>query len=367
MRAAGYQTAFVGKYINEYGAVKPVVVPPGWMDWHASVGGGHYFENRLRESTGGAPVSNVYRGPYQTDLYTDIAVDAIERLIGRPAPLFLWVSYFAPHQGRPVESDDPSIGTPAVAPRHRNDFAGTPLRGQEYDPSFNETDVSDKPRYIRNRKRLSSQLLAQMTESYQQRLESLLAVDEGIADILEALEDSGELANTVIVFTADNGYMMGEHRIHAGKTVPYDPSAQIPLIIRGPGFPAGVDRHQVTALIDLAPTFLELAGGTAGLPLDGMSLLPMAANPNFAAARNLVVEAGPRGDSADDPWFYRGIRTQRRLYLEYEETNEVEMYDLVNDPFQLRNVSTDPSYSASRALLASSLDRLRDCSGAGCR
>ena len=366
LKSAGYQTAFVGKYINDYGLVKPVNVPPGWMDWHASVGGGDYFYSRLRESTGAAPVSNIYDGQYISDLYTDKAVDVINRRITAQDPLFLWVSYYGPHEGTPAEADDPPLGTPAVAPRHRNAFAATPLRKEEYDPSFNEADVSDKPNYVKNRMRLTANTQTWLKEVYQQRLESLLAVDEGIARIFEAISASGELNNTIFVFTSDNGYMLGEHRIPLGKTLPYNPSARIPLVIRGPGFPAGVQRSQPAGLHDLSPTFLEAAQGTAGLPQDGISLFAIAADPAAHAKRQLVVEAGPRSTDATAPWFYRGIRSAKWVYINYEETGEIEMYDLVKDPYQLKNVAADPAYSTQRAALARRLVALRECAGIAC-
>ncbi len=93
LRDAGYQTAFVGKYLNGYGTVKPVVRPPGWLDWHASVAGGNYFLTKLREKNGAAPiVTNTYDGPYQVDLYDDIATNIIAQRAPAAAPLFLWVS-----------------------------------------------------------------------------------------------------------------------------------------------------------------------------------------------------------------------------------------------------------------------------------
>ncbi|HEX6150058.1 sulfatase [Nocardioides sp.] len=355
---AGYQTAFVGKFINEYGAVTPVTVPPGWDDFHASIGGGHYFETTLFEN--GAPTT--YDGPYQTDVYGRVASDLIEERVARRAPLFLWASFYAPHVGRPREPDDPGINTPAVAPRHRDRFADRPLRSPR---SFDEPDVSDKPRHVRQRPRLSADLQAQMRESYQQRLESLLALDAAVGRIVATLRRSGELPNTVVLFTADNGWMMGEHRIHAGKTVVYEPSTRVPLIVRGPGFPAGTKRHQLVANIDVAPTFAALARTRPGLRVDGRSLLPLARRPSVGRDRRLVLEAGPRSRNA--PMFYTAVRTDRWLYVEYGETGERELYDMDRDPHQLVNQARNPAYREHRQRLARRLAELRDCAGRGCR
>ncbi len=127
------------------------------------------------------------------------------------------------------------------APRHRNRFANEPLPTP---PSFNEADVSDKPAGIRNRALLGAGRINAIRENYQQRLESLLAVDEAVAQIVNQLAAIGELDKTYIVFTSDNGFFHGEHRVPAGKVLVYEPSVRVPLIIRGPGVPAGQRRSQ---------------------------------------------------------------------------------------------------------------------------
>ncbi len=120
---------------------------------------------------------------------------------------------------------------------------------------------------------------AMLEESYQQRLESLLAVDDSVRHIIESLAAADELDDTIVVFSSDNGYMLGEHRIHAGKMVPYEESSRGPLIVRWPGFPSGATRAQWVANIDIAPTFAALAGVTPGLDVDGRSVLPLVATP----------------------------------------------------------------------------------------
>lgn len=354
---AGYQTAFVGKFLNKYG-IKPVRKPPGWDDWHANVGGGNYFDTRVWEN--GTPFQ--YTGPYQVDLHAGMVENVIKQRVPADAPLFLWASYFAPHNGLPREPGDPLTDTPAVAPRHVDRFVTEKLRTS---PSFNEADVSDKPSYVRNRALITPFAQKGLTNLYQQRLESLLAVDEAIARMISALAATGELDNTVIVFTSDNGYTIGEHRIPQGKAVPYEPSTRVPLVVRGPGFPPSATRSQLVANIDLAPTMVELADAQAGLPMDGTSLLPMAADPAADPGRDLVLEAGPR--TVDGPWYYTAVRTSKWLYVEYPETGEVELYDMVNDPYQLQNRAADQAYATQLGLLANRLAQLRDCAGETCR
>lgn len=354
---AGYRTAFVGKYLNEYGA-KPLPIPPGWDDWHAIVGGGNYFDTRIMENG----TAHQYTGPYQTSLLASIATDIVERDAPRAAPLFLFASFYAPHNGAPVEPDDPTIGTPAVAPKWSNFYDGVDfVRGA----AFNEADVTDKPAYIKALGPITSGIRAQLTEAAQQRAESLKSVDTAVGRIVRALADAGELRNTLIVFTSDNGYMRGEHRIVDGKIVPYEPSTRVPLVIRGPGFPAGVLRRQLTGHIDLAPTMLRAAQTRANLRVDGMALQPLAASAAAGKGRQLLLEAGPQ--QVGGPWFYRGVRTSGWEYIDYGTEPFVELYDMTKDPDQLRNLAYLPAYAERRAALADLLRRLRSCAGPSCR
>lgn len=361
LQDAGYSTTFIGKYLNRFGTVRPVEVPPGWDDFRGSISGGNYVQTTLFENGD----TQVYDDVNQTDLYADISSELIAERAADDEPFFLWASFFAPHNGRPSEDDDPTagIGTPSVAPRHQNAFDDEPLPD---DPSFNEDDVSDKPPVVSSQPPLSDQLVRDITELHQQRLESLLALDEGIEHMLTALEAAGELDETVVLFTSDNGYMLGEHRIHAGKTVMYEPSARVPLLVRGPGFPAGATRQQPVAVIDLAPTFVELAEATAGLTMDGVSLLPPAADPVAGADRVLVIEAGP--EKVGQEWNYRGVRNGRYVYVEYGETGETELYDMAEDPYQEANLTFEPDASARRVIaeMADLLEALRDCAGEAC-
>ncbi len=361
LRGAGYQTAFVGKYLNGYGTVKPVAVPPGWQEWHGAVGGGDYYTTKLRENTGGVLATRTYSGTYQVDLYDAIATDIIRRRMPADAPLFLWVSQYAPHSGTPREPDDPSMATPAVPARWKDHYASTPL---PTDPSFNEADVRDKPSYVRNKNRISLSLQAQIREANAQRWESLLAVDESVANIVETLRVTGELDNTVVVFSSDNGFMLGEHRIHAGKTVAYEASQMVPLVMRGPGFPAGATRVQPVANVDVGPTFADLADATPTLPVDGLSLLPLVSAPGSWPQRTLVIEAGP--STRGGPDWYHGIRTGRYKYLEYS-TGEVEFYDLSVDPDELTSLTNNPQFDATQAQLRQLFLQYESCAGATCR
>jgi N-acetylglucosamine-6-sulfatase len=363
LQQAGYHTSLLGKYVNGYdpiGLADPSQIPPGWTDWNSRVSGDGYLNTRLNEN--GTLVS--YEGQYQTDVYAEKAVDIVRRNAAGEQPFFIWVNFFAPHFGSPREADDPGTtgngDTPAVADRHRDVFASEPLPGV---PSFNEADVADKPRFIQNLPLLSAEDQADIRERYQQALESLLAVDEAIGRILSALEETGQADNTLVVFTSDNGFFNGEHRIPTRKREFYEPSARVPLILRGPGIPSGVSRDQVVANIDLAPTFVQAAQAEPGRAMDGRSLLPLARSPEIAQGRAILLEDEAVGSPVvqDAP---RGaaVRTPRFLYAEYDYPDgghDVELYDMREDPHQLDSRHHDPAYADARADLARLLRSLR--------
>ena len=150
-------------------------------------------------------------------------------------PFYLSLWYTAPHRGAPRDPDDPRRpGTPSPAPRHRDAYAG--IRMPRH-PNFNEKSMYDKPQVVADRPRLSPEFVAGVEENWRQEIESLMAVDEGVAQIVEALRRNGELENTLIVFMSDNGFMHGEHRALAEKVLPYEESIRVPLVMRGPGVP----------------------------------------------------------------------------------------------------------------------------------
>jgi arylsulfatase A-like enzyme len=361
LQRAGYHTVHVGKYLNGYPGPNRTHVPPGWTEWYGSIDPSTYqfFDYTLNENGrlvryGSDPAS------YQADVYSRKAVDAIRRLAPAAPPFFLSVAFLAPHSGGPRESDDPrNFATPVPAPRHRNRYASEPL---PQPASFNEADVSDKPAGIRSRPLLGAQQIANVTENYRQRLESLLAVDEAVAAMVTALRETGELDRTLIVFTADNGFFHGEHRVPSGKVLLYEPSIRVPLIIRGPGIPPGQHVTELAANVDLAPTIVAATGAPALRVMDGRSLLPLAKDPGRRTGRDILIERGPGGNNQQ---IFTALRTTRYLYAEYSNGDR-ELYDLAADPHQLTSLHAQPAFQALRTLLAERLARLRTCTGAAC-
>ncbi|MFN2472166.1 MAG: sulfatase [Gaiellaceae bacterium] len=362
LRASGYRTIHLGKYLNGYGGQSATQVPPGWAEWYGSVDPTTYDyvgftlnENGKHVKYGNAPAA------YQTDVYTRKASEIIRRVSSEPAPFFLSVAFLAPHWGRPRDPDDSRGGyTPAPAARHRDKFAKEPLPRP---PSFDEADVADKPLTVRQRPRFTAVQVRAMTENYQQELESLLSVDEGVAQIVAALDQAGVLDRTVILFTSDNGFLHGEHRIREGKNRLYEPSIRVPLLVRGPGFRPGTRVRELTANIDLAPTILDLANAVATRELDGRSLVPLLTDPTRRMARQIVIERPADGPTNE---LFSALRTNRYVYAEYTNGDR-ELYDLRRDPHQLNSVHAASPYAAIGADLARRLAVLRRCIGAACR
>lgn len=355
LKLAGYRTVHIGKYLNGYGRQRPTEVPPGWDEWFGAVDPStyRYYDYTLNEN-GKLVHYGTAAGDYQTDVYTAKAVDAVKRLAARAEPFFLSVAYLAPHSGGPRESDDPAnLATPVPAPRHRNRFSAEPMPRTA---SFNEADVSDKPLAVRRRPLFGPARINGITEMYRQRLESILAVDEGVAAIVRALQDSGELSRTLFVYTSDNGFFHGEHRIPNGKVQHYEPSARVPLVMRGPGVPRGVRITQPSINVDLAPTIVDAANAKVGRATDGVSLLALLADRTRFVGRDVLLETPT----------YAAIHTPRYVYVEHN-TGERELYDLKIDPDELASLHENTAYARVRSDLARRLLTLRACKAAGCR
>jgi N-acetylglucosamine-6-sulfatase len=189
-------------------------------------------------------------------------------------------------------------------------------------------------------------------------------VDESIERIIGALSARGELENTYIFFTSDNGYHLGQHRIPRGKNTLYEESARVPGIVRGPGVPAGLIREHFVLNIDFAPTFAELAGGSSPEFVDGRSLVPLlrsAVLPMEQWRQDVLLEVTANTGELTS----RALRTRDLVYFEYG-TGHVALYDLREDPYQVRSLheAVDPSMIEP---LSARLSALATCAGRSCR
>jgi Sulfatase/Domain of unknown function (DUF4976) len=188
-------------------------------------------------------------------------------------------------------------------------------------------------------------------------------VDEAITRMVAELRAAGELNQTVIVFTSDNGWQEGEHRVVQGKVRVYEPSIRVPLIVRVPGFASGAVTPAPAINVDLPRTLAAVAGAVPSRVQDGLDLREVAAGSERALARPLLNETGAPGLSNRN--FHQAIRTGTHKYVEYAN-GERELYDLRSDPDELVNVAGDPAQAGTLAQLDARLEVLKTCAGASC-
>ncbi|CAA9518813.1 MAG: Putative sulfatase [uncultured Rubrobacteraceae bacterium] len=366
LQGEGYRTALVGKYMNDY---RGDHVPAGWDDWYG-ISGGHKSHD-LNENGWIRHYDPLAHHP------DDVLADKAAGTLRPPedgSPFFMWVGTRAPHAPA-----DP-------APRHEDAFPGARLPRP---PSFDEGDVSDKPDWVRDNPQLERGEIPAMQDLYRNRLRSMLAVDDMVGRLVDVLEETGELDNTYVFFTSDNGWHAGEHRLNTGKWTAYEEDIRVPLIVSGPGVPEGETLPHMVLNNDLAPTFADLAGAAPPGFVDGRSLTPLLKDdppPDEDWRSAFLVEAatelGPTavlplsGDPLPENWRrvpreYWGrpgleaVRTMNHLYVEYGDGGR-ELYDLREDPHQLDNLY-ETADSGPLRTLRERLAALRDCAGEGCR
>ena len=381
-----YATGFTGKYFNDYAkdSAGRRYVPPGWDDWMASVEPGTYDFLRQTLNVNGRLVPRP--GVYSTRLFGQMGREFLSEHDTSGQPMFLYEAFVAPHGGAPRDPDDTDgVGTPYVEARYRDTYAGPTMTS---DPSYNEADVSDKtaPYFETRQAPLTPAEEAATAESLVQRRESLRTVDDEIAATLARLRELRELSSTYVILVSDNGYNQGQHRISSGKNVPYESAARVPLVIRGPGIPVGLDFEGVTGLQDLTPSILRMTNqlrDQANPDFDGRSLVPLITGAR-STGRAQLIEIAKASTTAIEPlppsaaplhpnsgtvaWQVHGIVTQDGWkYVEYPRTGAVEMYDLNADPYEMGNLSADSAYADKREELAQVLARYRWCDGAECR
>ncbi|HYV14740.1 MAG TPA: sulfatase [Conexibacter sp.] len=367
LQAAGYRTALMGKYLNQYrpGRIRTALggpyVPPGWSDWVVAGNGYPGFGYRL---TRNAHV--VHRGYRPRDYLTNVLAHEGVEFAGRAAadgvPFMLNVWTFAPH----------APATPAPQDAHRFATVTAPR-----DPAFDEADLSDKPLWLRHHAPLGPLQLQRIDDAFRQRVRSVQAVDRMVGRIEQRLRAAGVARNTYIVFSSDNGFHLGQHRLTPGKLTAYDPDVRVPLIVTGPGVPAGHVVDAMTQNTDLCPTFAELAGAQPPPHADGRSLAPFLRGEDPPDWRDAVLiehhgnvtglgdpDLPPAGSG--NPPTYEALRSKDALYVEYAD-GERELYNLATDPFELDNLA-DAAPPALLARLSASLAAMAGCHGAAqCR
>ncbi len=353
LSGAGYYTAMIGKYLNKYQNQPPI--PPGWTEWHAVAPDDQTVYDYTLNNNGILTQYGDSAWDYKQDVLTRKAVNFVNRRARKPRPFFLWLTYTAPHVGLPNPNPRPPFdcrGTAKPPTRYAAAFDSEPLPTP---PDFNEADVSDKPAEVRDLPSLDADQIAAIQRKYRCELESLLSVDDGVKSVIDALQAKGDLDNTLIVYTSDNGYFHGEHRIPGEKKRIYEESIRVPLEMRGPGIPQGVSVDPPVINADLAPTILDAADVPAGLEMDGHSLLPVIQHPAIDRNRELLIEEPA----------VKAIRTPRYMYAEYE-SGENELYDLALDPYELVSLDGKAAYASVETTLRYRLHKLEGCAGSTC-
>ncbi|MGH2539198.1 MAG: sulfatase family protein [Actinomycetota bacterium] len=336
--SAGYRTALIGKYFN--GAWPVEYIPPGWDRWVTFRGSQRlYYDYAL--SVQGRSRSF---GSAASDYSTSVLGGYAERFIrGADAadPLFLMLTPFAPHAPR------------IAGPGDSADVLDPWVPG----PNLPEADVSDKPDHIRE--------LATRTHGpharalWAQQVKALRAVDGMVVDVVRALRETGRLHDTIIVFTADNGIALGEHRWNY-KLVPYEESIRVPMVMRYDPLTEGATPRAMALNVDIAPTVTDLAGISAP-GAEGRSLVPVLSGARKSVRSSFLLEHEQyrAASGGADPPTFCGMRTHRHLFVRYA-TGEEELYDLRRDPYELRNLAEVSTYEVR-------LERLRSRARALCR
>ncbi|HEY2717440.1 MAG TPA: sulfatase [Solirubrobacterales bacterium] len=432
LQGSGYRTIHVGKFLNGYGDApydNGTEVPPGWSAWHTVLNADtdHYFYGYKLNDNGsidgpfgdsgswetreygerddpGCPTAPANGQPclYETDVFNRIAC---EELLGTSAeqPFYLQVDYTAPH------GDFRRPAGPEPATRHYGSFAGAPYPHSR-SQGFNEGNVNDKPRFIREAPYLTPTEIHTYRVYYQKGLEALRSVDEGVHAIVQTLGALHRLRNTYILFTSDNGFFYGEHRLTGGKFLAYEPSTHLPLLIRGPGIKPNTSTGELASVTDIAPTILELAGVTPDKSIDGRSLVPYWKDTELRTRRALLYESfvetadvnenggapeyepatgqsarasasrahplhlagehrggGPSANASivAPPKDYEGLRLGPYKYIEWPD-GEKELYDINKDPYELNNIVRDSNYFPIRAFMHAQLIRMETCVGRKC-
>ncbi len=354
LHAAGYRTAMMGKYLNQYQPADPV--PPGWDEWDVAGNGYPEFDYTLNQDGRRQP----YGGDAK-DYLTDVLAAKASAFIGSSAasglPFMLEVATFAPH----------APYTPAPRYAHAAQQLAYPKT-----PAYDRLPA-DPPPWLVGHAPLSAAEQDAITTTFRKRVEADLSVDDMIGELEHELQAKGLAQDTYFVFSSDNGFHMGEYTLASGKQTAFDTDIQVPLIVSGPGVPKGRIVSQLASNIDLCPTFQALAGLPVPADVDGHSLAGLWHGQDPADRRQaiLIEHHGPDFSPGDpdrqtqkpgDPPTYEAVRTATALYVRYAGGAQ-EYYDTVTDPYELDNLAG----KGVPAALRKALSALENChTGATC-
>jgi arylsulfatase A-like enzyme len=368
LQRAGYRTGFVGKYLNGYSSAEGAKPAPGWDDWFSLGSNPSYYGASASDQ---GRIRQLDDDRYLTSELHRQASSFIREAAG-DRPFFLWLAEYAPHPGGGTghsKCEDRAAPIPRSTDYRRFANAKFPKR-----PNFDEADVRDKPGYIGQLDRFNDREERDFEIAWRCAAAAMQEVDRGVAEILRELKSEGELDDTVVVFTSDNGTFFGEHRLSAKGNF-YEEAMRVPLVVRTPESVSGGEAPpraaQLVANIDLAPTMLELARATpcneeACRVMDGRSLAPLLRGEAPAAMRNRGILA----EKGENRCRFLGLRTPHYYYAEKLtrdrrragcKVQELELYDLRRDPYQLESIiDRNPRKDVQ---LSRRLNALTTCSG----
>lgn len=392
LQRAGYRTGVIGKFLNGYGYVPPLhcpqcdwmrYVPPGWDDWQVlpdygelNGAGGigyagaycmyHYTinDNGTLVTHGGADAD------YQTDVMAARAAGFVDSAATDPRPFFLWLAPLAPHFELCLPAANEFERDVRGAPRHLGSVPPT-VGFDPFRPSFAEADVSDKPAWFADEyPALVAADAVALQRGFRHRIEALRSLDDLVGRLRSRLEAIGAWDDTVVMFTSDNGWFHGEHRAW-GKVLAYEESIRVPLLLRGPGIPAGQTSAAMVLNNDLAPTLAALAGAMPDAVFDGRDLGVLFAGTAPADwRRRILVEHFRDGDWAPVSFAdYVAVRTaandeqgtHNRTFIDWRLDGHaygIEHYALDSDPFQIDSL---PGTGSIATRLRAAVAALREC------
>jgi uncharacterized repeat protein (TIGR01451 family) len=398
LRALGYTTAHIGKYLHGYGskpdlvylspAFDPHYIPPGWSDWSGLVDFYTYCVYDYKINRNGV-LTRYFRPPgvtestalYQTNVLADLAESFILAHRFDEAPFYLEVMPLAPHAERCADAYGggpvPGDGDFGVRIRPAPEYASAAVPPFVPGPAYDE-DVSDKPLWLSGTPPLTTGDFDDISAQYEQRERALLSVDRLLERVAAAL--GPRIDDTVLIFTSDNGWLFGDHRV-GGKVYAYQESVRVPLYIALPGSTRASTRANLVLNNDLTPSILDLvAPGYTDTGFDGRSIVPLLLQPDPPDWRDrslfLIEYSRSVLDPGQDSYpTYQALRSRDTLYVEsygglyYRGANEllgVERYDLVRDPHELSSLLHYPE-NGRDPILAPRLDLLVNCAGSDCR
>jgi arylsulfatase A-like enzyme len=361
MQAHGYQTGFVGKYHLHTN-------PVGFDHWSILPGQGRYHDTEFVEMGDENPSGIVmqgkrtaYTGWHSTDIITKKALDWFKNIRDPKRPFFYMLHYKAPHDlwenahryddyladveiPEPDNLQDHGSGRSPALDQSTQDIAGTSHHTQ-----FTEAIKAMPP---------SKEKRSLVYQEYIKRyLRCVKGIDDNLAKVLDYLDESGLAENTVVIYTADQGFFLGEHGLYDKRFI-YEEALRVPLIVRWPGkITAGQVREEMILNLDYPETILDIAGHPVPKDMQGRSFLP--------------ILLGKRVEDWRDSFYYRyyyshfdtpshfGLRTNDRKLIYFDSRDEWELYDLRSDPTEMKNLSNNPAWSKRATSLKSELFQLQ--------